>query len=329
MCAIDRNTANYVPLSPIQFLERSALVYPDKVAVRHGERAISYREFESRCRRFASALVQRGIRHGDTVAMIAPNVPALLEAHYAVPALGACSPRPSEPVRTLAPGTLRIGTYFVNPPFEYVSNGQRIGFEVDLMNEIARRLALTPVFVDTQWETILQQMQAGQYDAIVGGITITPERRRMLAWSTPYMTTTLSLVIDSRRSPQIRSIADLKTASVGVQAATTDYDIAVKMQQRGEIGSIRVYSFAHIQDAMVDLAAGRITAVMKVYPVAAWLARQTPGLTIVAQVPDDPQPLGIGFANNNPALLAAVNRALADMNADGSYSRLAQKWGVP
>jgi ABC-type amino acid transport substrate-binding protein len=101
------------------------------------------------------------------------------------------------------------------------------------------------------------------------------------------------------------------------------------MQQRGEIGSIRVYSFAHIQDAMVDLAAGRITAVMKVYPVAAWLARQTPGLTIVAQVPDDPQPLGIGFANNNPALLAAVNRALADMNADGSYSRLAQKWRVP
>ena len=84
-------------------------------------------------------------------------------------------------VRTLAPGTLRIGTYFVNPPFEYVSDGQRIGFEVDLMNEIARRLALTPVFVDTEWETILQQMQAGQYDAIVGGITLTPERERTLA----------------------------------------------------------------------------------------------------------------------------------------------------
>ena len=67
----------------------------------------------------------------------------------AVLALGGCSTQQPEPVRTLAPGTLRIGTYFVNPPFEYVSNGQRIGFEVDLMNEIARRLALTPVFVDT------------------------------------------------------------------------------------------------------------------------------------------------------------------------------------
>jgi ABC-type amino acid transport substrate-binding protein len=229
----------------------------------------------------------------------------------------------------MTPGTLSIGTYFVNPPFEYVSGGQRIGFEVDLMNEIAARLSLAPVFVDTEWETILQQMQAGQYDCIVGGITITPERQRLLAWSTPYMTTTLSLVVDGRRSPNMRRMADFRNASVGVQAATTDYDIAIRMQRKGEIGSVKVYPFARIQDAMVDLAAGRITAVMKVYPVAAWLARQTPGLVIAAQVPDDPQPLGIGFRHDQPELLAAVNRILTDLQRDGSYARLAQKWGVP
>jgi ABC-type amino acid transport substrate-binding protein len=243
-------------------------------------------------------------------------------------AAGACSTAPST-VRTMTPGTLRIGTYFVNPPFEYVSGGQRIGFEVDLMNEIAGRLSLAPSFVDTEWETILQQMQAGQYDCIVGGITITPERQRLLAWSTPYMTTTLSLVVDGRRSPDMRRMADFRSASVGVQAATTDYDIAIRMQRKGEIGSVKVYPFARIQDAMVDLAAGRITAVMKVYPVAAWLARQTPGLVIAAQVPDDPQPLGIGFRHDQPELLAATNRILADLQRDGSYARLAQKWGVP
>jgi ABC-type amino acid transport substrate-binding protein len=229
----------------------------------------------------------------------------------------------------MKPGTLSIGTYFVNPPFEYVSGGQRIGFEVDLVNEIAARLSLAAVFVDTEWETILQQMQAGQYDCIVGGITITPERQRLLAWSTPYMTTTLSLVVDGRRSPNMRRMADFRNASVGVQAATTDYDIAIRMQRKGEIGSVKVYPFARIQDAMVDLAAGRITAVMKVYPVAAWLARQTPGLVIAAQVPDDPQPLGIGFRHDQPELLAAVNRTLTDLQRDGSYARLAQKWGVP
>jgi fatty-acyl-CoA synthase len=84
-----RQGANYVPLSPVQFLERSALIWPHKIAVRHGAQLFTYREFEERCRRLASALASRGIGPGDTVAVMAPNVPALLEAHYAVPALGA------------------------------------------------------------------------------------------------------------------------------------------------------------------------------------------------------------------------------------------------
>jgi fatty-acyl-CoA synthase len=84
-----KNAANYVPLSPVQFLERSAQIWPDRIAVRHGTQAYTYREFEARCRRLASALARRGVRRGDTVAVMAPNVPALLEAHYAVPALGA------------------------------------------------------------------------------------------------------------------------------------------------------------------------------------------------------------------------------------------------
>jgi fatty-acyl-CoA synthase len=83
------NAANRVPLTPVAFLERSAVVWPDKVAVRHGAQAWTYAEFAARCRRLASALARRGVRRGDTVAVIAPNVPALLEAHYAVPALGA------------------------------------------------------------------------------------------------------------------------------------------------------------------------------------------------------------------------------------------------
>ncbi len=87
--SLAKNRANYVPLSPVQFLERSAFIWPDKIAVRHGALVYAYREFEARCRRLASALASQGIGRGDTVAAMAPNVPALLEAHYAVPALGA------------------------------------------------------------------------------------------------------------------------------------------------------------------------------------------------------------------------------------------------
>jgi len=76
-------------LSPLSFLRRSARVFPDKVAVVHGERRMTYREFEESVDRLASALRAAGLEPGDRVAFIAPNIPALLEAHYGVPASGA------------------------------------------------------------------------------------------------------------------------------------------------------------------------------------------------------------------------------------------------
>ena len=86
---LDRNPANYTPLTPVSFLERSAEAYPRKVAVVHGGLRLTYARFLERVRRLASMLARHGIGRGDTVAFMAPNVPALLEAHYAVPALGA------------------------------------------------------------------------------------------------------------------------------------------------------------------------------------------------------------------------------------------------
>jgi len=84
-----RNPANFAALTPLGFLARAAAVYPDKLAVIDGERRFTYRQFDARCRRFADALRRRGVGVGDTVAVLAPNVPALLEAHYAVPMAGA------------------------------------------------------------------------------------------------------------------------------------------------------------------------------------------------------------------------------------------------
>ena len=83
-----RRAANFAALTPLSFLARSAAVYPDKVAVIHGERRYSYAEFYRRCRRLADALRRRGIGLGDTVSVMAPNVPALLEAHYGVAMAG-------------------------------------------------------------------------------------------------------------------------------------------------------------------------------------------------------------------------------------------------
>ncbi|MGA7864418.1 MAG: acyl-CoA synthetase [Stellaceae bacterium] len=86
---LDKNAANYVPLTPIGFLVRSAAVYPNRLAVVHGERRYSWREALERCRRLASALAARGVGRGDTVAVMAPNIPEAFEAHFGVPMAGA------------------------------------------------------------------------------------------------------------------------------------------------------------------------------------------------------------------------------------------------
>ncbi|MCW5732191.1 MAG: acyl-CoA synthetase [Alphaproteobacteria bacterium] len=85
---LDRTQANFHPLSPLSFLERAAYVHPKRLAVVHGALRLSYAELYARCRRLASALAARGIGTGDTVAVMAPNVPALLEAHFGVAMTG-------------------------------------------------------------------------------------------------------------------------------------------------------------------------------------------------------------------------------------------------
>ncbi|HJU32864.1 MAG TPA: AMP-binding protein, partial [Hyphomicrobiaceae bacterium] len=84
-----KRPANFVPLSPVSFLKRASEFFGERTAVIHGERRFTYLEFYARARRLAHALTKAGIRRGDTVAILAANVPAMLEAHYAAPMIGA------------------------------------------------------------------------------------------------------------------------------------------------------------------------------------------------------------------------------------------------
>lgn len=87
--SLDRCEANHVPLTPLGFLDRAALAHPDRPAVVHGDLSRTWAQTRERCHRLASALVIRGVQPGDTVSVLAPNTPAMLEAHFGVPLAGA------------------------------------------------------------------------------------------------------------------------------------------------------------------------------------------------------------------------------------------------
>src|SRR5258707_5925981 len=86
---LDKTPANFVPLSPLSFLERTAAVYPDLTSAVYEGRVFTWGQTHERCRRFASYLAGKGIGVGDTVAAMLPNIPAMNEAHFAVPMTGA------------------------------------------------------------------------------------------------------------------------------------------------------------------------------------------------------------------------------------------------
>src|SRR5690606_6358811 len=86
---LGRNAANHVALTPLGFLQRTARVFPERLSVVHGSRRYTWRQTSERCHRLAGALMARGIGRGDTVAVMAPNIPEMLEAHFGVPMTGA------------------------------------------------------------------------------------------------------------------------------------------------------------------------------------------------------------------------------------------------
>src|SRR5580698_7412692 len=86
---LDRHQANHAPLTPLTFLERAAYVYPDRLSVVHGAQRFTWKETYARCRRLASALARHGIGKNDTVSVMLPNTPPMVEAHFGVPMCGA------------------------------------------------------------------------------------------------------------------------------------------------------------------------------------------------------------------------------------------------
>ena len=232
----------------------------------------------------------------------------------------------SAALTTLLPGTLRVGTYFTNPPLEFLHNNKRVGFEIDLMQAIAKKLGLSVEFVSSHWETLIADIVKNKFDVIMGGITITNERAKTIAFSEPYMVTVISIMVDKTNKPLITHVEQLKQQTIGLQAVTTDYDVAVKMQKRGEIAHIKIYPFANFDAALRDLMEGKIAAVLKIFPVAHYYEQRYPELKIIASVPNDPQPLGFGFNKKSNELVAAVNKAQAELKADGTYRKIYLKW---
>jgi polar amino acid transport system substrate-binding protein len=225
-------------------------------------------------------------------------------------------------------GVLAVAAAFPDPPFDIAIDGRHEGFDVALMQAIGTELELAVRFVPysgDDFNGIFDGLAGGNYDAVASGTTITPERQEIAIFSDPYLTFDQGLIVNRTRNPMARSTNDLHGLTAGIQRGNTSDAVAQRLLAEGKIAQVRYYPYHGILDALDDLSAGRIGAVIKLYPVAVSLVKGRRDLAVVAQIPTH-EHLGVAFARSNTALRDAVNGALASLTARGIVEQLRRTW---
>jgi ABC-type amino acid transport substrate-binding protein len=231
---------------------------------------------------------------------------------------GQASPTPEPQFTTNQEGVLQVGSCLDYPPFESVEGGDEVGFDVDLTEEIASRLGLTVEWVRADFDTIFTAVAGGQFDMVAAASTITEERQQTVDFSDPYYNSRQALVV--AEGSEIETEADIGEGHViGVQRGTTGQAYAVEnLESKGA----KIKTFTNAPDAFRDLEAGGVDAVVNDEPSSAEIIKEFPGQLLIKAAIDTGERYGFAFSKDNPELTEAVNGALAEIIADGTYETI-------
>ena len=228
----------------------------------------------------------------------------------------------------LKAGSLRVGAALPDPPFELMTGAGAIGFDITLMQRIAEKLGrewqLVP-YKGTDFNGIFAGLDAGSYDCIASGATITPGRRNLADFCAPYVVSGQSLVVDTSCHPHVHSTADLGGLVIGVQKGNTSEPVAEELVAEHRAARMRIYAYDEIETALDDLSTGGCDAFMKLAPVTAWYVRDRPKLKVV-QTGITRELLGICVRKGDSALADAIGKAQAALTADGTIPGLIKQW---
>ncbi|MEU0964104.1 transporter substrate-binding domain-containing protein [Streptomyces sp. NPDC005917] len=229
-------------------------------------------------------------------------------------------------VELVKAGQLTTCTHLPYPPFQSEIDGRVQGFDVSMIDLVGKNLGVKQVVFDTPFENFKTGafLNSGQCDLAAAGMTITAERKKNVDFSDPYFDATQALLV--AKGSGITSLADAKAKKVqlGTQAQTTGEDYA-KAQGFDPV------SFESSDAVLNGLRTGQVKAVVIDYPVVqGWLKDKAnaAAFQVAGQINTGEQ-YGFTVKKGNTKLLAAVNKAIADSKADGTYKKLYEKWIGP
>lgn len=215
-------------------------------------------------------------------------------------------------------GKIVIGTDGTFPPFQFFADGKLSGFEIDIGNEVAKRLGVKPEWKPMAFDALLAGLRQDRWDIVIASFTITEERAKAVQFTSPLYCTGGVIVSNQ---PDIKTAKDLDGKVVSAQTGSTYFLKATSLP-----GIKQVRNFASDSDARNSMAAGRADA---------WITDKFVAKLSIEKQPDHGMAIGdqlftekvaSAVNNDNDALADAYDQALKDMKADGTYEKISQKW---
>jgi polar amino acid transport system substrate-binding protein len=230
----------------------------------------------------------------------------------------------SSGVKLIKDGKLTVCTHLPYAPFQSKEGDKVVGFDVDILDLVAKKLGVQQAIVDTPFEGIKsgQDLKTGKCDIAAAAMSITPDRQKVIDFSEPYFNATQAMLVKAGAS--YKTLADLKGKKVGAQAATTGLEYVKK---EAAANGYTVVDFKDLAAEQQALATGQIEAAVNDLPVWGEFIKTNAGKFTVAAEFDTGDQYGFGIKKDgNPELVKTVNAELDKARQDGTYDKIYEKW---
>lgn len=217
--------------------------------------------------------------------------------------------------------SIKVGANIGNVPWEFQdAKGEIVGFEIDLMKEVGKRIGQKVEFVNIPFNGLFAAVQSGQIDAAVSSITITKKRLESVSFAQPYYDSDQSLTVV--KASGAKTLADMAGKTIGVDTGSTGDMWATENMAKSKFKDIRRYE--GLNPAMLDLAAGRIDGYISDIPALLYYVKDKPQFAVIERIKTTEQ-YSVMTAKNSP-ILAKVNDAITAMKKDGAMAAIHKTW---
>jgi polar amino acid transport system substrate-binding protein len=223
----------------------------------------------------------------------------------------------------ISDGMLTICSDIPYAPFEFEDdNGELTGFDVELVDAMAEEMNLETEFKTTPFDSIIPALAAGDCDVIVSATTITDERSEQVLFSDPYFDADQSLLVTAENEGTYKTLDDLAGKNIGVQSGTTGADYAEENKPEGAT----IKEFQGADALFTAIVAGDIDAVLQDFPVNKYRALENPDQFAVTETFPTGEQYGMAVTLENTNLADALNAALGNVRASGTYDEIYDSW---